>query len=404
MEVMGLHMPGAAFVHPNTPLRDALTAAAAKRVLRLTSLGEAYTPVGRVVDERAIANGIVGLLATGGSTNHTIHLVAIAQAAGVRINWDDFSNLSAVVPLIANIYPNGAGDVNDFHNAGGMGFLIAELMDAGLLHPDTLTVAGGGLAPYREEPFLDGGQLRWRRAPSESRDESVLRPVSRPFAQDGGLKLLKGNLGRSVIKTSAVRPDRHVVEAPAIVFDSQEHLMAAFDRGELRRDFVAVVRYQGPQANGMPELHKLTPPLGALQDEGFRVALVTDGRMSGASGKVPAAIHVTPECLAGGALAKVRTGDVIRLDAARGALDVQVAAEELAARPTEPVDLTESHFGLGRELFANFRANAASAEQGAMTWLTAEERTMPTRTDVKSPRVQDHFVYAPEAMRSEATR
>ena len=344
MEVMGLHMPGAAFVNPNTPLRDALTAAAARRVLQLTALGETYTPVGRVVDERAIANGIVGLLATGGSTNHTIHLVAIAQAAGIRINWDDFSDLSAVVPLIAKIYPNGAGDVNDFHHAGGMGFLVTELMDAGLLHPDTLTIAGDGLAPYRREPFLDDGQLAWRPAPRESRDESILRPISRPFAHDGGLKLLQGNLGRAVIKTSAVRPDRHVVEAPALVLNNQEELMAAFDRGELNRDFVAVVRYQGPQANGMPELHKLTPPLEVLQDEGFRVALVTDGRMSGASGKVPAAIHVTPECLAGGALAKVRSGDVIRLDATRGILDVQVASDELAARPTEAVDLTEFAF------------------------------------------------------------
>lgn len=373
-------------------------------MLQLTALGETYTPVGRVVDERAIANGIVGLLATGGSTNHTIHLVAIAQAAGIRINWDDFSDLSAVVPLIAKIYPNGAGDVNDFHHAGGMGFLVTELMDAGLLHPDTLTIAGDGLAPYRREPFLDDGQLAWRPAPRESRDESILRPISRPFAHDGGLKLLQGNLGRAVIKTSAVRPDRHVVEAPALVFNNQEELMAAFDRGELNRDFVAVVRYQGPQANGMPELHKLTPPLGVLQDEGFRVALVTDGRMSGASGKVPAAIHVTPECLAGGALAKVRSGDVIRLDATRGILDVQVASDELAARPTEAVDLTESHFGLGRELFANFRANAASAEQGAMTWLTAEERELPASTDIKSPRVHDHFVYSPNAMRSEAVR
>jgi phosphogluconate dehydratase len=404
MEVMGLHMPGAAFVNPNTPLRDALTAAAARRVLQLTALGENYTPLGRVVDERAIANGMVGLLATGGSTNHTIHLVAIAQAAGIRIDWDDFSELSAVVPLLAKIYPNGAADVNDFQRAGGMGFLIAELIDAGLLHSDTLTIAGEGLGPYRQEPFLEDGRLAWRPAPLESRDESVLRPISRPFAPDGGLKLLRGNLGRAVIKTSAVRPDRHVVEAPAIVFDSQEDLMAAFDRGELRRDFVAVVRYQGPQANGMPELHKLTPPLGVLQDEGFRVALVTDGRMSGASGKVPAAIHVTPECLAGGALAKVRSGDVIRLDATRGMLDVQVAADALAARPIEAADLTQSHFGLGRELFANFRANAASAEQGAMTWLTAEERELPASTDIKSPRVHDHFVYSPNAMRSEAVR
>ena len=404
MEVVGLHMPGAAFVNPNTPLRDALTAAAARRVLQLTALGDTYTPVGRVIDERAIANGIVGLLATGGSTNHTIHLVAIAHAAGIRINWDDFNELSAAAPLLAKIYPNGAGDVNDFQHAGGMGFLIGELMDAGLLHADTLTVAGDGLAPYRHEPFLDEGELRWRPAPSSSRDESVLRPVSRPFALDGGLKLLQGNLGRAVIKTSAVRPDRYVVEAPAIVFNSQDELMAAFDRGELKRDFVAVVRFQGPQANGMPELHKLMPPLGVLQDDGFRVALVTDGRMSGASGKVPAAIHVTPECLAGGPLAKVRTGDVIRVDATRGVLDVQVAADELAARSAEPADLTAGHFGLGRELFANFRANVASAEQGAMTWLTPQEREIPASTDAESPRVHDHFVYSDDALRPEAAR
>jgi phosphogluconate dehydratase len=398
MEVMGLHVPGTAFVNPNTPLRDALTDAAARRVLQITALGNDYTPVGRVIDERAIANGIVGLLATGGSTNHTIHLVAIAHAAGISINWDDFSELSAVVPLIAKIYPNGAGDVNDFQRAGGMGFLIAQLMDAGLLHADTLTIAGQGLKAFRNEPFLDDGQLAWRPAPDESRDESILRPISRPFAPDGGLKLLQGNLGRAVIKTSAVRPDRHLVEAPAIVFNGQEELMAAFDRGELRRDFVAVVRYQGPRANGMPELHKLTPPLGVLQDEGFKVALVTDGRMSGASGKVPAAIHVTPECLAGGPLAQVCTGDVIRLDATRGVLEARVANGELASRPVEAVDLTPAHFGLGRELFAMFRANAASAEQGAMTWLSPEEREVPAWTDAKSARVHDHFVYAPEAI------
>jgi phosphogluconate dehydratase len=369
MEVMGLHMPGAAFVPPNTPLRDALTAAAAKRVLELSALGKDYTPLGRVLDERAIANGIVGLLATGGSTNHTIHLVAIARAAGICINWDDISELSTVVPLLAKIYPNGAGDVNDFQHAGGMGFLIGELLDAGLLHADIRSVAGGGLTPYRQEPYLDDGELCWRPAPAQSRDETILRPVSRAFAPDGGLKLLTGNLGRAVIKISAVHPDHHVVAAPAMVFDSQEQLMAAFGRGELRRDFVAVVRFQGPQANGMPELHKLTPPLGVLQDEGFHVALVTDGRMSGASGKVPAAIHVTPECLDGGKLAKVRNGDVIRLDANAGTLDLEVDAAMLAARPVERVDLTASHFGLGRELFVNFRANARSAEQGAMTWL-----------------------------------
>ncbi len=368
MEVMGLHLPGAAFVHPNTPLRDALTQAAARRAAGITALGEEYLPVGRVIDERAIVNGIVGLLATGGSTNHTLHLVAIAHAAGITINWDDFSDLSAVVPLLAKVYPNGKADVNHFHAAGGMGFLIGELLDAGLLHGDVLTVAGEGLARYREEPYLDNGALAWRPAPPRSGDDSVLRPAAKPFSPDGGLKLLNGNLGRAVIKVSAVKPEHRIVAAPALVFNSQEELMAAFDRGELRRDFVAVVRYQGPRANGMPELHKLTPPLGVLQDEGFKVALVTDGRMSGASGKVPAAIHVTPECLAGGPLAKVRSGDVILLDGERGLLEARVSAEEWAERQPEPVDLSANQHGLGRELFAVFRANAAGAEQGAISF------------------------------------
>ena len=404
MEVMGLHLPGAAFVNPNTPLRDALTDAAARRVLQITALGDDYIPMGRVIDERAIANGIVGLLATGGSTNHTIHLVAMAHAAGVRITWDDFSDLSAVVPLLAKIYPNGSADVNDFQAAGGMGFLIGQLMSVGLLHDDVLTVAGEGLAAYRNEPFLEDGRLAWRPAPGESRNESVLRPISRPFSPDGGLKVLRGNLGRAVVKTSAVKPEHQVVEAPAIVFDSQEALMAAFHRNELRRDFVAVIRWQGPRANGMPELHKLTPPLGVLQDEGFKVALVTDGRMSGASGKVPAAIHVTPECLAGGPIGKVQTGDIVRVDGRHGTLEVKLAGDELDARRTATADLTPSHFGLGRELFAMFRANAASAEQGAMTWLSPEERAAPASTDgpastdVRDERVHDNFVYAAESV------
>ncbi len=368
MEVMGLHLPGAAFVNPNTPLRDALTQAAARRAARITALGADYLPVGRVIDERAIVNGIVGLLATGGSTNHTLHLVAIARAAGIVINWDDFSDLSAVAPLLANIYPNGKADVNHFHAAGGMGFLIGELLDAGLLHDDVLTVAGEGLARYREEPVLENGALTWRPAPRRSGDETVLRPVARPFSPDGGLKLLSGNLGRAVIKTSAVKPEHRRVEAPALVFNSQEELMAAFDRGKLRRDFVAVVRYQGPRANGMPELHKLTPLLGVLQDEGFKIALVTDGRMSGASGKVPAAIHVTPECLAGGPLAQVRDGDVILLDGERGVLEVKVAASEWAARPLAAMESSDSQHGLGRELFSVFRANATGAEQGAISF------------------------------------
>ena len=382
MEVMGLHLPGSAFVPPNTPLRDALTRAAAQRAAKITALGQDYLPVGRVIDERAIVNGIVGLLATGGSTNHTLHLVAMAHAAGIAIDWDDFSDLSAVIPLLAEVYPNGKADVNQFHAAGGMGFLVGELLDAGLVHGDTLTVVGEGLVHYRGEPYLDDGALAWRPTPRQSGDEAILRPVARPFSPDGGLKLLGGNLGRAVIKTSAVKPEHRVVEAPAIVFNDQDELMAAFERGELRRDFVAVVRYQGPRANGMPELHKLTPPLGVLQDAGFKVALVTDGRMSGASGKVPAAIHVTPECLAGGPLAKVRDGDVIRLDGEHGVLEVRVAGSEWAARRPETVDLSHYQHGLGRELFAGFRAHAAEAERGGITFQSAEKATGDARWPV----------------------
>jgi len=390
MEIMGLHMPGAAFVNPNTPLRDALTEAATRRVLEMTALGGGYTPIAKVVDERAIVNAIVGLLATGGSTNHTIHLVAMAHAAGIMIDWDDFSDLSAVVPLLAKIYPNGSADVNHFHAAGGMGYLIGQLLDAGLVHPDTLTVAGeGGLARYREEPFLADGKATWRPAPKESGDRAVLRPATEPFSADGGLKLLKGNLGRAVIKVSAVKPEHRIVEAPAIVFDDQADLMHAFDRGELKRDFVAVVRFQGPRANGMPELHKLTPPLGVLQDQGFKVALVTDGRMSGASGKVPAAIHVTPECLAGGVLGKVRNGDLIRLDGERGVLQVLVSDEELARRPDDSVDLSEYRYGMGRELFEVFRANATGAEQGAMSYVLPPHPRSQTQNERN--RIHDHF-------------
>jgi phosphogluconate dehydratase len=392
MEIMGLHLPGAAFVNPNTPLRDALTAAAAKRAVVISALGAEYTPIGRVVDERAIANAIVGLLATGGSTNHTIHLVAMAYAAGILINWDDFSELSAVVPLLARIYPNGKADVNHFHAAGGMGFIVGELLDAGLVHPDVLTVAGeGGLQRYRQEPYLADGTLAWRDAPKVSRDFAVVAPVSAPFSADGGLKVLSGNCGRAVIKTSAVKAEHRVVEAPAIVFESQEAVMAAFDRGELERDVVVIVRYQGPRANGMPELHKLTPILGVLQDQGHHVALVTDGRMSGASGKIPAAIHVTPECLAGGMLAKVRTGDVILVDSHRGILEARVPEEEWRTRSLEEVDLRQYHHGVGRELFGVFRSTALGAEQGAMSFVTQEaaEAIPMHRTEP----VHDHFVF-----------
>ncbi|MFN0315460.1 MAG: phosphogluconate dehydratase [Burkholderiales bacterium] len=376
MEVMGLHLPGAAFVNPNTPLRDALTAQAAKRVAAITHLGKQYTPVGEVVDERAIANAIVGLLATGGSTNHTLHLVAIARAAGIQINWDDFSDLSEVVPLLAKIYPNGSADVNHFHAAGGMGLLIRELLEHGFLHGDAKTIAGD-LWRYTEEPFLDGKELKWRAAPGQSLDASVLRIFLEPFSADGGLKLLKGNLGRAIIKVSAVAPEHRVVEAPALVFDTQDELLAAFKRGELKRDFVAVVRFQGPRVNGMPELHQLTPSLAVLQEAGFKVALVTDGRMSGASGRVPAAIHVSPECLLGGPLGKVRSGDVIRLDAESGVLEVKLSEVELASRRMEIPDLSQYQNGLGRALFATARANACTAEEGGSFcgWIEDEPST-----------------------------
>jgi phosphogluconate dehydratase len=364
MEVMGLHMPGAAFVPPNTPLRDSLTAAATRRAARITAQGDEYVPLAAVVDERSIVNAIVGLLATGGSTNHTLHLVAIANAAGIRIDWSDFSDLSDIVPLLARIYPNGAADVNHFHAAGGMGFLVRELLNAGLMHADTKTVCGPGLAAYTREPYLSDKGLAWRDVPEVSSDSSVLRPVSDPFSAEGGLKLVSGNLGRAVIKVSAVKPEHRAVEAPARVFDDQEHVMSAFKAGELARDVIVVVRFQGPRANGMPELHKLTPALASLQDKGFKVALVTDGRMSGASGNVPAAIHITPECVGGGPLGKVRDGDVIRLDSNAGVLEARVPQEEWQRRELPHIDLTRNQSGTGRELFKLFRAHAAGAEQG----------------------------------------
>jgi phosphogluconate dehydratase len=364
MEVMGLHMPGSAFVSPNTPLRDALTAAATHRAARITALGKEYIPLARVLDERAMVNAIVGLLATGGSTNHTLHMVAIARAAGIVIDWDDFSDLSDVVPLLARIYPNGSADVNHFHAAGGMGFLVRELLDAGLMHPDVQTVAGFGLEAYTQEPWLSPEGLAWRPAPSQSGDTSVLRPASDPFSADGGLKLMRGNLGRSVIKVSAVKSEHRVIEAPARVFDAQDDVMKAFEAGELARDVVVIVRYQGPRANGMPELHKLTPALASLQSKGFKVALVTDGRMSGASGTVPAAIHVTPECLNGGPLARVMDGDIVRLDSLVGTLTVDVSDDALARRKPIGPALAQNDYGMGRDLFRMFRANAAAAEEG----------------------------------------
>ncbi|UVK43724.1 phosphogluconate dehydratase [Mesorhizobium sp. AR07] len=372
MEIMGLHTPGASFVNPGTPLREALTREATKRALAITALGNAYTPVGRMIDERSIVNGIVGLHATGGSTNHTIHLIAMAAAAGIAITWQDISDLSEAVPLLARVYPNGLADVNHFHAAGGLGFLIRELLDEGILHEDVQTVWGEGLRPYAAEAKLgaDGGVVR-EASPRVSGDEKVLAPFKRAFQATGGLKVLSGNLGHAVIKTSAVKPERRVIEAPAKVFDSQQGLNEAFKAGTLTGDFIAVIRFQGPKANGMPELHKLTTVLGILQDRGQRVALVTDGRMSGASGKVPAAIHVTPEAVEEGPIARIHDGDIIRLDADAGTLEVLVPAGEFALRRTADADLIGNEFGFGRELFAGFRQLVGRADHGASAFGTA---------------------------------
>ncbi|MFD1981678.1 phosphogluconate dehydratase [Mesorhizobium newzealandense] len=372
MEIMGLHTPGASFVNPGTPLREALTREAAKRALAITALGNAYTPVGRMIDERSIVNGVVGLHATGGSTNHTIHLIAMAAAAGIAITWQDISDLSEAVPLLARVYPNGLADVNHFHAAGGLGFLIRELLDEGILHEDVQTVWGEGLRPYAVEAKLgaDGGVVR-EASPRESGDEKVLAPFNKAFQATGGLKVLSGNLGHAVIKTSAVKPERRLVEAPAKVFDSQQGLNEAFKAGTLTGDFIAVIRFQGPKANGMPELHKLTTVLGILQDRGQRVALVTDGRMSGASGKVPAAIHVTPEAVEDGPIARIHDGDIIRLDAEAGTLEVLVPAGDFALRRTADADLIGNEFGFGRELFAGFRQLVGRADHGASAFGTA---------------------------------
>ncbi|MBA1193285.1 phosphogluconate dehydratase [Pseudomonas entomophila] len=372
MEVMGLHLPGASFVNPYTPLRDALTAEAARQVTRLTKAGGTFTPLGRIVDEKSMVNAIVALHATGGSTNHTLHLPAMAQAAGLQLTWQDMADLSEVVPTLAHVYPNGKADINHFQAAGGMAFLIGQLLDAGLLHDDVQTVVGPGLRRYTQEPFLDEGRLVWRDGPRDSLDESILRPVARPFSAEGGLRVMQGNLGRGVMKVSAVAPEHRVVEAPARVFHDQQSLADAFKAGELECDFVAVVRFQGPRCNGMPELHKLTPFLGVLQDRGFKVALVTDGRMSGASGKIPAAIHVCPEAYDGGLLAKVRDGDRVRVDGAEGTLQVLVSAEELAARDMPPAP-TGNDLGCGRELFGFMRVAFSSAEQGASAFTSALE-------------------------------
>jgi phosphogluconate dehydratase len=365
VEIMGLHLPGSSFVNPGTPLRDALTDAAARQATRITDLGDEYRPIGHIVDAKSIVNGLVGLLATGGSTNHTMHLVAVAKAAGFIINWDDFADISKAVPLLTRIYPNGSADINHFTAAGGMALLIKELLGGGLLHNDVLTICGEGLEQYTKEPILEDGVLVWRDGPTESFDKQVIATVSEPFKADGGLSVLCGNLGRAVMKTSALKEPHCKIKAPAVVFEDQFELHAAFKAGELDKDCVVVVRFQGPSAIGMPELHSLSPPLAVLQDKGFKVALVTDGRMSGASGKVPAAIHVTPEAIKGGMLAKIQTGDLLELNTETGALDVLISDDELAKREAKVTDVGKHQIGMGREMFAGMRTTLTGAEQGA---------------------------------------
>ncbi|MBY3574567.1 phosphogluconate dehydratase [Rhizobium laguerreae] len=366
MEIMGFHMPGSSFINPGTPLREALTREAAKRALAITALGNEFTPAGEMIDERSVVNGVVGLHATGGSTNHTLHLVAMARAAGIQLTWQDIAELSEIVPLLARVYPNGLADVNHFQAAGGMGFLIKELLKHGLVHDDVRTVFGQGLQAYTVDARLgEKGAVLREPSPEKSVDPKVLSSIETPFQANGGLKMLRGNLGKAVIKISAVKPERHIIEAPAVIFHSQQELQDAFKEGKLNRDFIAVVRFQGPKANGMPELHKLTPPLGVLQDRGFRVALLTDGRMSGASGKVPAAIHVTPEAVDGGPIARILEGDIIRLDAIKGTLELLVDAADMAEREPVVVDLSDNEFGMGRELFAPFRRAVGPSDQGA---------------------------------------
>lgn len=372
LEAMGLHVPGAAFVHPAAGLREELTRESVRTVLSITAGQHRFTPIGRMVDPRVIVNAMVALIATGGSTNHLIHWVAVARAAGIIIDWTDCSDLSQTTPLLSRVYPNGSADVNEFQAAGGPSFIIRELIENGYMHPDVGTVAEGGLREYGKVPEVVRDRLVWRDLPKKTQNDKVVRNADAPFSETGGLKLLTGNLGRSVIKVSAVPIDRHIIEAPAIVFTTQQELLSAFKAGKLERDFVAVVRFQGPAACGMPELHKLTPPLAALQGKGFKVAIVTDGRMSGASGKVPAAIHLSPEALQQGPIAKVKTGDIIRLDAIEGTLNVLVDEESWATRPyamlTEAQAVENSH-GMGRELFGGMRKNVKTAEEGAITWL-----------------------------------
>ncbi|WP_280547891.1 MULTISPECIES: phosphogluconate dehydratase [unclassified Halomonas] len=365
MEMMGLHLPGTSFVNPGTEMREALTRFATEQAIRNTEPSGDYRPFYKQIDERAIVNAIVGLLASGGSTNHTLHLVAMAAAAGLTLTWEDFTDLSAVTPSLMQVYPNGQADINHFQAAGGMSYLFRELIGAGLIHGDIPSVFGTDLTAYTQEPFLEDGKLVWREGPEQSLDTEVLRGVADPFAPTGGLTVLDGNLGRGVIKVSAVAPEHRVVEAPVRIFEDQNDLKGAFEAGELDRDVIAVVRFQGPKANGMPELHKLTPYLGVLQDRGYKVALVTDGRMSGASGKVPAAIHISPEALDGGPLAKLKNGDIVRLDADKGSLEVKIDAHTWAERELRVGDLDHYHVGLGRELFGGFRHLAMRGEEGA---------------------------------------
>lgn len=368
MELMGLHLPAAAFFNPHTPMREALTRQAAAQLVS-NIRQQTAKPIGEMLSEKSFINAMIGLMATGGSTNHTMHLVAMARAAGVILNWDDFDEISAIIPLLIRVYPNGQADVNHFAAAGGLPFVIRELRENGLLHDDVDTVVGHGMAAYTQEPFLEDGQLVWKDAPEKSLNDDILRTCAQPFSPDGGLKLMQGNIGRGVIKVSAMKEDSFIVEAPAMVFDDQRDVLAAFERGDLDgKDFVCVVRYQGARANGMPELHKLTPPLAILLDRGQKVALVTDGRMSGASGKVPAAIHMSPEALMGGGIGKINTGDMIRFNARTGELNVLVDAAEFEARVVPAPDLSQNTHGIGRELFAGFRSLTSSAETGAMSF------------------------------------
>jgi len=375
LEMMGLQLPNSSFVNTNTPLREALTSEAAKTILTMTELKGTYKPIADIIDERSFVNAIVGLMATGGSTNHTIHIIAMARAAGIILNWDDFDAISKVTPLLCKMYPNGQADVNHFREAGGMSVVISQLLDAGLVHNDVETIVGRGLDAYIAEPSLSSGTLTFEKGAKISKDENVISGTDKPFSQEGGLKLLGGNLGRSVIKTSALKPEQFSIEAQAIVFESQESLQTAFKNGELEKDFIAVVRYQGAKANGMPELHGLMPPLGVLQDKGFKVAIITDGRMSGASGKVPSAIHFTPEALDGGLLAKVKTGDTVRFDAHKGEIMLLVDEKELESRVIEVPDLSTNRHGFGRELFVSVRQNIGSAEEGASLFdISGKER------------------------------